>query len=334
MTDEHPHPAGALIVAESLRKSYPAGSSTVEILHDVSLTVSEGEVCAIMGPSGSGKSTLMYCLAGLEQPTSGDVALLGESLARRSRRQLAELRRRELGFVFQSYNLMPTLSVSENVALPFRLRGERVDRARIEEALAAVGLAGRGASSPSSMSGGEQQRVAIARVLAQRPQIVFADEPTGALDSRSGRVVLSELRRIGGRRGSACSSSRTIRRSRHRATASCSCATDGSSTSSPARPPSRWRRSSPLLEERIGRRRRGGGLMRALVVAELRSAWTSWLAVLVAFVATSFSIVLAMLAIDSLARHRSRPARCPRGGAGAADRAAGTSRSRSSARSP
>ncbi len=201
MTNEHPHPAGALIVAESLRKSYPAGSSTVEILHDVSLTMSEGEVCAIMGPSGSGKSTLMYCLAGLEQPTSGDVALLGESLARRSRRQLAELRRRELGFVFQSYNLMPTLSVSENVALPFRLRGERVDRARIEEALAAVGLAGRGASSPSSMSGGEQQRVAIARVLAQRPQIVFADEPTGALDSRSGRVVLSELRRIGGTPG-------------------------------------------------------------------------------------------------------------------------------------
>ncbi|MFT4218962.1 MAG: ABC transporter ATP-binding protein [Microbacterium sp.] len=201
MTNEHSRPTGALIVADRVHKSYTAGSSTVDILHDVSLTVSEGEVCAIMGPSGSGKSTLMYCLAGLERPTGGDVALLGRSLAQCSRKQLAELRRAELGFVFQSYNLMPTLSVFENVALPFRLRGERVDRARIEEALSSVGLSGRGSSQPSSMSGGEQQRVAIARVLAQRPRIVFADEPTGALDSRSGRLVLSELRRIGGAPG-------------------------------------------------------------------------------------------------------------------------------------
>lgn len=191
------HPDGVLIIAERVSKSYPVGSSTVQILHDVSLTVSEGEVCAIMGPSGSGKSTLMYCLAGLEQPSSGEVALLGTNVVQSSRTQLAQLRRSELGFVFQSYNLMPTLSVFENVALPFRLRGERVDAAGIEQALTAVGLAGRGASSPSSMSGGEQQRVAIARVLAQRPRIVFADEPTGALDSRSGRLVLAELRRIG-----------------------------------------------------------------------------------------------------------------------------------------
>ncbi|MFT4136740.1 ABC transporter ATP-binding protein [Microbacterium sp.] len=197
MTNQTQYPAGALIVAEHVSKSYPVGNSTVDILHDVSLTVSEGEVCAIMGPSGSGKSTLLYCLAGLEQPTSGEVALLGKSLTRSTRKQLAELRRAELGFVFQSYNLMPTLPVAENVALPFRLRGERVDRARIEAALDAVGLGGRGSSLPSSMSGGEQQRVAIARVLAQRPQIVFADEPTGALDTRAGRIVLSELRRIG-----------------------------------------------------------------------------------------------------------------------------------------
>ena len=197
MTNGNPHPNGVLIIAEHVSKSYPVGSSTLQILHDVSLTVSEGEVCAIMGPSGSGKSTLMYCLAGLEQPTSGEVALLGNSVVRSSRTQLAELRRSELGFVFQSYNLMPTLSVFENVALPFRLRGEWVDAARIEAALRSVGLAGRGTSSPSSMSGGEQQRVAIARVLAQRPRIVFADEPTGALDSRSGKLVLAELRRIG-----------------------------------------------------------------------------------------------------------------------------------------
>ncbi len=190
-------PAGALIVADHVRKSYPVGSSSVEVLRDVSLAVSEGEVCAIMGPSGSGKSTLLYCLAGLEQPTSGSVSLLGGNLAERSRTDLAKLRRNELGFVFQSYNLMPTLSVTENVALPFRLRGERVDKRGIEAALTAVGLDGRGTSAPSSMSGGEQQRVAIARVLAQRPRIVFADEPTGALDSRSGRLVLAELRRIG-----------------------------------------------------------------------------------------------------------------------------------------
>ncbi|MEZ5087469.1 MAG: ABC transporter ATP-binding protein [Tessaracoccus sp.] len=197
MTTQTPYVTGALIVAEHLSKSYPVGSSTVDVLHDVSLTVSEGEVCAIMGPSGSGKSTLLYCLAGLEQPTTGDVALLGTSLNRSSRKQLAELRRAELGFVFQSYNLMPTLPVTENVALPFRLRGERVDKARIESALVSVGLGGRGATLPSSMSGGEQQRVAIARVLAQRPKIVFADEPTGALDTKSGRAVLAELQRIG-----------------------------------------------------------------------------------------------------------------------------------------
>ncbi|MFT3887780.1 MAG: ABC transporter ATP-binding protein [Arachnia sp.] len=195
------NPSGTLIVAEHVSKSYAVGSSKVEILHDVSLSVSEGEVCAIMGPSGSGKSTLLYCLAGLEPTTSGDVALLDQSLSRMSRTDLAKLRRTDLGFVFQSYNLLPTLPVRENVALPFRLRGERVDGGRIEEALSAVGLAGRGSAHPSSMSGGEQQRVAIARVLAQRPKIVFADEPTGALDTASGRAVLAELRRIGGTPG-------------------------------------------------------------------------------------------------------------------------------------
>ena len=199
--DSTVHPEGTLIAAEHVSKSYRVGATDVEILHDVSLTVSESEVCAIMGPSGSGKSTLLYCLAGLEQPSGGEVFLLGDSLGRRSRRALAQLRRTELGFVFQSYNLLPTLPAFENVALPFRLRGEKVDRARIEEALASVGLAGRGSSLPPSMSGGEQQRVAIARVLAQRPRIVFADEPTGALDSHSGRLVLSELHQIGNAAG-------------------------------------------------------------------------------------------------------------------------------------
>ena len=189
--------AGALIVAENVTASFSVGARRVEILHGVSLTVNEGEVCAVMGASGSGKSTLLYCLAGLEQPSGGAVSLLGEPIGQLSRRRLAELRRRELGFVFQSYNLMPTLPAAQNVALPSLLRGERVDRARVEEALAAVGLADRGAALPSSMSGGEQQRVAIARVLAQQPRIVFADEPTGALDTASGRTVLAELCRIG-----------------------------------------------------------------------------------------------------------------------------------------
>lgn len=144
-------PTGTLIAAENLKKSYKVGRNTVEILHDVTFPVSAGEMCAIMGPSGSGKSTLLYCLAGLEQPTAGDVTLVGRQLSRSTRHELAELRRRELGFVFQSYNLMPTLSVFENVALPFRLRGERPDRAGIESVLESLGLGGRGDLRPCGL---------------------------------------------------------------------------------------------------------------------------------------------------------------------------------------
>ena len=201
MTTKTQPPTGTLILAENLSKSYKVGQTTIDVLYDVTFPVSAGETCAIMGPSGSGKSTLLYCLAGLESPTAGGVTLLGRQLSGRTRKELAELRRRELGFVFQSYNLMPTLSVFENVALPFRLRGERPDRNAIEAVLEAVGLGGRSAAMPPSMSGGEQQRVAISRVLAQRPQIVFADEPTGALDSHSGKMVLNELQRIGSQPG-------------------------------------------------------------------------------------------------------------------------------------
>lgn len=184
------------VLAEQITKSYTVGKTQLEILHGVSLRVESQEMVAVMGASGSGKSTLLYCLAGLEAPTSGAVSLNGRALASCSRADLARMRRSEVGFVFQSYNLIPTLSAFENVALPYRLRRERPPVELIERTLASVGLQDRSAARPPSMSGGEQQRVALARVLAQQPRIVFADEPTGALDTRSGAVVLSELRSI------------------------------------------------------------------------------------------------------------------------------------------
>ena len=188
--------AGAAIGAREVRKAYRVGKETLEILHGVSLTVDEQEMVAVMGPSGSGKSTLLYCLAGLEEVSSGTVTLGGRDLASCSRADLARMRRSEVGFVFQSYNLIPTLTVFENVALPYRLRRQRPPVELIEQTLAGVGLSERIKARPPSMSGGEQQRAALARVLAQQPRIVFADEPTGALDTRSGKLVLAELQRI------------------------------------------------------------------------------------------------------------------------------------------
>ena len=186
----------AMVEAHSVTKAFQAGDRMVEILHGISLTVHAGEMCAVMGPSGSGKSTLLYTLAGLETPTTGTVQLLGNDTSRLSRTQLARLRRSDVGFVFQSYNLVPTLTAFENVALPYRLRGQKPPKGLITDTLALVGLEGFGESRPVVMSGGEQQRVALARVLAQRPRIVFADEPTGALDTHSGTVVLEALREI------------------------------------------------------------------------------------------------------------------------------------------
>ncbi|HEX8508804.1 MAG TPA: ABC transporter ATP-binding protein, partial [Propionibacteriaceae bacterium] len=184
------------INAEDVTKSYLVGRTPVEILHGISLSVRYGEMVAVMGSSGSGKSTLLYCLAGLEEPSSGQVVLNGRPLASCSRADLARMRRSEVGFVFQSYNLIPTLTAFENVALPYRLRRQRPPVELIEQTLASVGLTDRSTARPPSMSGGEQQRVALARVLAQQPRIVFADEPTGALDTRSGTLVLAELQRI------------------------------------------------------------------------------------------------------------------------------------------
>ncbi|MDN5570097.1 MAG: ABC transporter ATP-binding protein [Propionibacteriaceae bacterium] len=185
-----------LIAAHEVRKSYQVDRGQVEILHGVSLSVHEQEMVAVMGPSGSGKSTLLYCLAGLEAPTQGTIALAGMPLDRLSRADLAKMRRSQVGFVFQSYNLIPTLTATENVALPYTLDKVVPPRELVASTMATVGLTERADARPPSMSGGEQQRVALARVLAQRPEVIFADEPTGALDTRTGELVLAELVRI------------------------------------------------------------------------------------------------------------------------------------------
>lgn len=188
--------APPLIAARDVRKAYAVGRDSVEILHGVSLHVAPQEMVAVMGPSGSGKSTLLYCLAGLEAPTTGEIMLAGQALPALSRSDLARMRRTQVGFVFQSYNLIPTLTARENVELPYILGKVRPPEGVVDDTLATVGLSERKDARPPSMSGGEQQRVALARVLAQQPQIIFADEPTGALDTRTGGLVLAELARI------------------------------------------------------------------------------------------------------------------------------------------
>jgi putative ABC transport system ATP-binding protein len=161
----------------------------------VSLAVPAGQFAAVMGPSGSGKSTLMHLLAGLDKPSSGAVSIEGEELTRMSDRRLTLLRRRRVGFVFQFFNLLPTLSAEDNVRLPLALAGEKPDRAWLDELLEKVGLADRRRHRPSELSGGQQQRVAIARALVTRPAVLFADEPTGNLDSHTGSEILELLRR-------------------------------------------------------------------------------------------------------------------------------------------
>jgi len=184
-----------LIEVRELGKSFPGADGVVPVLRGISLSVRSGEVLAVVGPSGSGKSTLLYCMSGLEPATTGSVRVLGRGLEALGRGALAELRRDHLGFVFQDYNLIPSLTARENVALPARLAKRRINAAEVDRALADVGLADRAGFRPSALSGGQRQRVAVARVLAVRPDVVFADEPTGALDTESGARVLSLLRR-------------------------------------------------------------------------------------------------------------------------------------------
>jgi putative ABC transport system ATP-binding protein len=188
---------GRLVAASArdLRKVYGSGESEVRALDGVSIDLYAGEFTAIMGPSGSGKSTLMHCLAALDTPTSGEVTVGDTPLARLKDKALTDLRREQVGFVFQSFNLIPTLTAQENILLPLSLSGRKPDPGWFDTVIDTVGLRSRLAHRPNEMSGGQQQRVACARALVTKPGIVFADEPTGNLDSTSGAEVLGFLRR-------------------------------------------------------------------------------------------------------------------------------------------
>ena len=190
----HPaRPPAAAVIAGT--KRYGKGDTAVTALDDVTIHIPEGRFTAVMGPSGSGKSTLMHCLAGLDTLTSGRVYLGDVELGSLDDRRLTKLRREHIGFVFQSFNLVPTLTARENIVLPMTLAGRKPDPAWLDAVVSTVGLGDRLRHRPSELSGGQQQRVAIARALATRPTVVFADEPTGNLDSRTGHEILEFLRR-------------------------------------------------------------------------------------------------------------------------------------------
>jgi putative ABC transport system ATP-binding protein len=185
----------AAVRAEGLGRRYGTGEAAINALRDVTIDFPRGQFSAVMGPSGSGKSTLLHCLAGLDHPTSGTVEIDGTPLANLSDRELTVLRRSAIGFIFQSFNLLPMLSAFDNVELPLRIAGNRDGADRVRAVLEDVGLADRAGHRPSELSGGQQQRVAIARALVAEPTVIFADEPTGNLDSASGHEILELLRR-------------------------------------------------------------------------------------------------------------------------------------------
>jgi putative ABC transport system ATP-binding protein len=182
------------VVAQDLVRRYGDGDCAVEAVAGVSLEVPSGQFTAVMGPSGSGKSTLMHLLAGLDRPTAGSVEIAGEELAGMSDKQLTLLRRRHIGFVFQAFNLVPTLTAEENVTLPLAIAGRKPEAGWIDHVIERVGLTDRRTHRPAELSGGQQQRVAVARALASEPTVLFADEPTGNLDSRTSAEVLDLLR--------------------------------------------------------------------------------------------------------------------------------------------
>ena len=199
----HANPAvpDAVLQVEDLSQTYRSGSRTLTVLRDVSLSVQAGETCAIVGPSGSGKTTLLGLCAGLDRPTSGQVRLCGKDVGPLSEDERAELRGRCVGFVFQTFQLIPTLTALENVMVPAELRGDRDVRDRAADLLGQTGLGDRLTHYPAQLSGGEQQRVALARAFINRPQILFADEPTGNLDAETGEAVealLFDLNRTAG----------------------------------------------------------------------------------------------------------------------------------------
>jgi putative ABC transport system ATP-binding protein len=182
-------------MAGGLVRRYGEGATAVEALRGVSLGIEAGKLTAIMGPSGSGKSTLMHLLAGLDTPTEGTIVIDGIDITKLSEQKLTRLRRDTIGFVFQFFNLLPMLTAEENVTLPLAIAGKKVDREWLDELLGTVGIADRRTHRPAELSGGQQQRVAVARALITRPKVLFADEPTGNLDSQSSKEVLSLLRR-------------------------------------------------------------------------------------------------------------------------------------------
>src|SRR5213595_1775604 len=187
-------PAGPVVEAHDLSRRYGEGDTAVDALRGVDLEVSRGKLTAVMGPSGSGKSTLMHILAALDKPTGGYVVLAGNRLGELNDTEITRIRRKHIGFVFQFFNLLPMLTAEENVALPMTIAGDKPDKQWFEDLLQTVGLVGRRTHRPAELSGGQQQRVAIARALVSKPTVVFADEPTGNLDSQTSGEILTLLR--------------------------------------------------------------------------------------------------------------------------------------------
>jgi putative ABC transport system ATP-binding protein len=185
----------AVVSARNVYRRYGDGDTAVDALRDVSVDIAEGRLTAVMGPSGSGKSTLMHILAGLDRPTAGEVSVAGIEIGGLDDTELTVLRRDHIGFIFQFFNLLPMLTAAENIALPLKLAGQKPDPQWLDELIRTVGLADRLGHRPSELSGGQQQRVAVARALVSRPTVMFADEPTGNLDSTTSGEILSLLRR-------------------------------------------------------------------------------------------------------------------------------------------
>jgi putative ABC transport system ATP-binding protein len=186
--------SGPVVSAKDVTRRYGAGETAVDALRGVSLDVPKGQLTAVMGPSGSGKSTLMHILAGLDKPTSGEVTIAGTAISKLNDTELTKLRRVHIGFIFQFFNLLPMLNAEENVVLPLAIAGEKPDKAWVQELMGKIGLQDRRDHRPSELSGGQQQRVAIGRALVSRPTIVFADEPTGNLDSKISGEILDLMR--------------------------------------------------------------------------------------------------------------------------------------------